>query len=105
MAAEFSGENFEAEVINSAKVALVDFYSDGCPPCRALAPLIDELSDELGDTATVGKVNVGNDMDLAMKYGISVVPTILVFKAGEVVERKTGALPKDQLQALIEQHA
>jgi thioredoxin 1 len=67
--------------------------------------VIDELATEQGDKAVVGKVNVGDDMDLAMKYGISGVPTILVFKDGEVVARKMGALPKDQLQQLIDEHA
>lgn len=103
MATEFSGADFDAKVVNSNRVALIDFYSDNCPPCRQLAPLIDQLAAEQGDKAIVGKVNVANDADLAVKFGISVVPTILVFKDGEIVLRKTGLHSKEKLQELIDQ--
>ena len=71
MAAEFNDDNFQAEVLDSSVPVLVDFWSEGCPPCRQIAPVIDELSTENEGAAKVGKVNVSENMDLAVKYGIS----------------------------------
>ncbi len=101
MAAEFNEDNFEAEVIKAETPVLVDFWSEGCPPCRELSPVIDELSEEVGSSAKIGKCNVTENMELAIKYGVSAVPTILVFQGGEVINRKVGALPKAQLQELL----
>lgn len=101
MAAEFNEDNFETEVLGSTTPVLVDFWSEGCPPCRELSPVIDELSTETADTAKVGKVNVTENMELAMKYGVAAVPTILVFKGGEVVARQVGAVPKAALQDML----
>lgn len=105
MASEFSVATFESEVLGSSKPVLVDFWSDGCPPCKRLAPVIDELATENEGQAVVGKVNVGDNMDLAIQYGISAVPTILVFKGGEVVERMQGYQDKSQLQSVLDNHA
>lgn len=105
MASEFSVATFQTEVLESDKTVLVDFWSDGCPPCKRLAPVIDELATENEGNAVVGKVNVGDNMDLAMKYGISAVPTILVFKGGEVVERLQGFKDKGELQTVLNNHA
>ena len=104
MATEFTEANFEEEVIASAHPVMVDFWSEGCAPCRQIAPVIDELSTEYDGSAKVGKVDVGNNMQLAMKYGVTSVPTILVFKSGEVVEKQVGAVPKSQLQTMITNH-
>ncbi len=101
MAAEFNEDNFEAEVIGSSTPVLVDFWSEGCPPCRELSPVIDELSAESAGTAKVGKINVTENMELAIKYGVAAVPTILVFKGGEVVARQVGAVPKTKLQEML----
>ena len=104
MAAEFNDDNFQAEVLDSSVPVLVDFWSEGCPPCRQIAPVIDELSTENEGAAKVGKVNVSENMDLAVKYGISGVPTILLFKGGDVVARQVGAAPKDRLQSMISEN-
>lgn len=101
MAAEFNEDNFEAEVIGSSTPVLVDFWSEGCPPCRELSPVIDELSNEIDGTAKVGKINVTENMQLAMKYGVAAVPTILIFNNGEVVGRHVGAAPKTKLQEML----
>ena len=101
MATEFSTDSFKS-VLESDKPVLVDFWSHGCPPCKRLAPVIDELATENDGKSVVGKVNVGENMELATEYGISVVPTILLFKNGEVVERVQGYQDKSQLQALLD---
>ncbi|MEM7782189.1 MAG: thioredoxin [Planctomycetota bacterium] len=104
MAAEYSKDTFETEVLKSEQPVMVDFWSDGCPPCKRLAPVIDALA-ESNDSAKVGKVNVGQHMELAMEYGITAVPTILVFKGGEIVERMQGYRDQDELQKVIDSHA
>jgi len=104
MAVEFTNETFENEVLGANQPVLVDFWSDGCPPCKRLSPVIDELAVDNQGKAGVGKVNVGEHMELAVKYGISAVPTILLFKDGEVVERIQGYKDKSDLQAVIDSH-
>lgn len=105
MASEFSVETFKTEVLGSKQPVLVDFWSHGCPPCKRLAPVIDQLAIDNEGTAKVGKVNVGDNMDLAVEYGVSAVPTILLFKGGEVVERMQGYKDKGELQAVLDTHA
>lgn len=105
MAEEFSVDTFKTEVLGSDKPVLVDFWSHGCPPCKRLAPVIDQLAVDNEGSAKVGKVNVGDNMDLAVEYGVSAVPTILLFKGGEVVERLQGYKDKNELQAIIDSHA
>jgi thioredoxin 1 len=105
MAAEFSVATFKSEVLGSEKPVMVDFWSHGCPPCKRLAPVIDELANDNEGNAKIGKVNVGDNMDLAVEYGISAVPTILVFKGGEVVERMQGFQDKSKLQEILDAHA
>lgn len=104
MAAEFTKETFESDVLGSEQPVLVDFFSDGWPPCKRLGPVIDELAVDNEGTAKVGKVNVGQHMELAVQFGISAVPTILVFKGGEVVERMQGFKDKGELQSAIDAH-
>ena len=103
MAAEFTSENFDTEVLSSDSPVVVDFWAPWCGPCRQIAPIIDELAAENGDVK-VGKLNVDEGQDIAMKYGISNIPTILLFKGGEVVERIQGVTPKSKLQELINTH-
>ena len=105
MAAEFSQDSFEAEVLKSDQPVLVDFFGDHCPPCKRLAPVIDELATENEGTFKIGKVNVNDNMELAMKYAVTAVPTLLVFKGGEVVERTQGFQDKDKLQAMLNNHS
>jgi len=104
MALEFTDNNFKETVLDSDKVAVVDFWAQWCGPCRAIAPIIEELADEYGDNALVGKVDVDSNKELAMQYGIRSIPTILVIKGGEVVERHVGAITKPALQSKIEKY-
>lgn len=104
MAAVYTNDNFEAEVLTSEQPVLVDFWSDGCPPCKRLSPIIDALA-AANENTKIGKVNVGENMELAMSHGITAVPTILLFKGGEVVERMQGFKDQAELQGVIDAHA
>ncbi|MGJ8671540.1 thioredoxin [Rubritalea sp.] len=91
MALVLTEDNFEAEVINSGKAVLVDFWAEWCGPCKMISPIIDELSDEVGDAAVVGKVEVDTAQALAAKYGVRSIPFLLFFKDGEVKDQIVGA--------------
>jgi thioredoxin 1 len=97
MVQELTAENFQQEVINSAVPVLVDFWSPNCAPCRRIAPIIDELAAEAGGLFQVGKVNAWEEQDLAVRYRISAVPTLLVFKGGAVVSTLVGYQDKRKL--------
>lgn len=102
MALVLTEENFEAEVINSGKAVLVDFWAEWCGPCKMIAPLIDELAIELGDAAVVGKVEVDTAQALAAKYGVRSIPFLLFFKDGEVKDQIVGAnVTKESLKAKL----
>ena len=90
-------ENFEGEVLKSEKVVLVDFYADWCGPCKMMSPVIDEIAKELGERVKVGKVNSDENMDLAEKYNIMSIPTIMVFKNGEVAKVFVGVTSKNEI--------
>lgn len=104
MATEYSTDTFKS-ALESDKPVLIDFWSVGCPPCKRLAPVIDELAAENEGKTVIGKVNVSEHHDLASEYGITVVPTILLFKNGEVVERLQGYQDKSKLQSLLDTSA
>ena len=93
-------ENFEAEVMNSDKTVLLDFWAEWCGPCRMLAPTIDEIADERDDIK-VGKVNVDNDPELARKFDIASIPTLVLLKNGEPVNRHVGFLPKASIEQML----
>jgi thioredoxin 1 len=103
MAAEFTTDNFETEVLSSENPVVVDFWAPWCGPCRQIAPIIDELATE-NDDVKIGKLNVDDGQEGAVKYGIANIPTILLFKGGEVVERVQGVTSKSKLQELINTH-
>lgn len=99
MATKFTGNTFEQEVLQSDKPVLVDFYADWCGPCKMMAPVVDQLAEELGDTIKIGKINIDDDEETALKYKVMSVPTFALFKDGNLVKTLTGAMPK---QALID---
>ena len=94
-------ENFEAEVIKSEKTVLVDFWAPWCGPCRMLSPVVDEIGEERTDIK-VGKVNVDEQEELAMRFGIMSIPTLIVFKNGEPVRKTMGVQPKAAILGLLE---
>lgn len=104
MALEFTDKNFEEQVLNSGQVTVVDFWAQWCGPCRAISPIIEELADEFAGRVQVGKVDVDANQELAMQYSIRSIPTILIMKNGEVVEKHIGAITKPVLQTKIEKH-
>lgn len=93
-----------SEVINSDKPVLVDFYADWCGPCKMLAPVLKDLKSELGDRATIIKIDVDKNPQLAAQLGIRGVPTLMVYKKGEVKWRQSGVLPMHELKKVIEAH-
>ena len=106
MANVYNESNFEAEVINSDKPVLVDFWAEWCGPCKMIAPLIDQLAEAVAGKAEVGKVEVDTNQALAGKYGVRSIPCLLFFKNGEVVETITGAnVTVDQLKSVLDKLA
>ena len=94
-------ENFDTEVLKSAKPIVVDFWAEWCGPCRMIAPILDELSDEFQEKAVVGKVNVDLESDISTKYGITSIPTLLFFKDGKVQNQIMGAVSKADIEKAL----
>ncbi|EMI45312.1 MULTISPECIES: thioredoxin [Pirellulaceae] len=97
---EFTDANFDSEVLSSDSAVLVDFWAPWCGPCRQIAPMIDELADE-NPGVSIGKVNIDENPGVAQKFGINSIPTLLLFKNGEVSESFVGIRPKAALQQAI----
>jgi thioredoxin 1 len=102
MAIKFTSSNFQTEVLDSDKPVLVDFWAEWCGPCRMIGPLVDEIHQEYEGKAVVGKLNVDENPDIAMNYSVRGIPTLLVFKGGQVVDKIVGAVPKQQITSKID---
>ncbi len=100
---EFTDDNFESDVINSELPVLVDFWAEWCQPCRMLAPTIEELANEYKGKIKVGKLDTDSNREVSIKYGISAIPTIILFQGGEVKKKFVGLTPKDQFAAALDE--
>jgi thioredoxin len=98
---EFTDANFGEEVIQSTEPVLVDFWAPWCGPCRMIGPVIDELVADNGGNVKIGKVNIDDNQDIALNLGVTSIPTIMIFKDGEVQERFNGIQSKERLQEAI----
>ncbi len=90
-------DNFETEVLNSENPVLIDFWAAWCGPCRIIAPIVEELATEYSGKAKIGKLDVDDNQQTAIKYGVRSIPTLLTFKGGELKETIIGAVPKGQI--------
>ncbi|WP_418792268.1 thioredoxin [Phosphitispora sp. TUW77] len=99
-----TNDNFKGEVLQQSGPVLVDFWAPWCSPCRMISPIIDELAGEYSGKAKVGKVNVDENREIAVEYGVMSIPTLILFKDGNAVDRVVGFKSKKDLQNLLDQH-
>jgi thioredoxin 1 len=100
-----TSQNFEREVLQADSPVLVDFWAEWCPPCRVLAPTVDAMAEQFHGRVKVAKLDVDGSPDVAGRYGVQSIPTLLVFRGGKVVEQRVGALPKAELVRMLDAHA
>ncbi len=99
---KITAANFENEVLNSDKPVLLDFYADWCGPCKMLAPVLHEIAEENAGALKVGKINVDEQMELAMRFQVSSIPMLVIFKGGKAVAKSVGYRPKSEIAAMVE---
>lgn len=102
MEKKFTSANFEAEVLSSSLPVLVDFYADWCGPCKMMAPAVEQLAVEMEGKAVVGKLNVDENEDIAVKYQVMSIPTLIVFKNGQAVDKAVGLQSKEDVKKMLE---
>lgn len=98
---EFNDANFEQEVLSASEPVLVDFWAEWCQPCKMLAPTIDQVAKEFAGRAKVGKLDTDSNREISVKYGITAIPTVIVFKNGEAVKKFVGLTSKNDLAAAL----
>ena len=99
---KITAANFENEVLRSDKPVLLDFYADWCGPCKMLAPVLQEIAEENADALKVGKINVDEQMELAMRFQVSSIPMLAVFRDGKAITKLVGYRPKSEIAAMVE---
>ncbi len=104
MALEINDNNFKSTIVDSEKVAMVDFWAEWCGPCRMVGPIVEELSKEYEGKAVIGKLNVDDNPQVSMDFGIRSIPTILFFKGGKLVDKQVGVVPKSVLEEKLKSH-
>lgn len=104
MAKQFTDGNFEQEVLKSDKPVLVDFWAEWCGPCRMVGPIVEEIARDLEGQVSVGKLNVDENPEIPSKYGIRSIPTLMIFKNGELVDKIVGAVPKASITGKLTPH-
>jgi thioredoxin 1 len=97
-----SDQSFDADVLNSSEPVLVDFWAEWCGPCKQIAPALEDIAREMGGKVTVAKINIDENPGTPAKYGVRGIPTLMLFKDGEVASMKVGALPKTKIQEWID---
>jgi len=101
---EITDSSFESDVLKADKPVLVDYWAEWCGPCKMLAPILDEIAAEYGDKLVVAKLNIDNNPNTPPKFGIRGIPTLMLFKEGDVAATKVGAMSKSQLAAFIDEN-